>query len=78
MNWVTKGGGRHKCKALCNHKAGICRIAPFPPDTQIFRLKLLEGGFVRDALGVQTVPAPNQSSSEAFTQRTSRKEIQRT
>ena len=43
--------------------------------TRCFRLKLLEGRFLRDTLGLQTV-VPNQSSSvrtraEPFTQRTS-------
>ena len=42
-------------------------------------MKLLEGCFVRDALGLQAAAAPNQSSSvrrraEPFTQCTSQKE----
>ena len=42
-------------------------------------MKLLEGCFVRNALGLQAAAAPNQSSSvrtraEPFTQRTSQKE----
>ena len=32
-NWVTNGGGQHRCRALCKDKfkAGICPVPRFPP-----------------------------------------------
>ena len=75
------GGGQQKCRALCKHKAGICRIARFPPQ-KIKTLRFLkppERDFVGGALGLQKVLAPNQSSSvstraEPFTRYASDKE----